>query len=46
MELRKKMFLNDGVYIQNDGFYLWLTAENGIETTDRIGLDATTLNVF
>ena len=34
-----KSYLGDGVYIDYDGHALVLTAENGIEATDRIFLE-------
>ena len=36
---RSKSYLSDGAYVEFDGFYIMLTTENGIETTNRIGLD-------
>ncbi len=36
---RAKSYLSDGAYVEFDGFYIMLTTENGIETTNRIGLD-------
>lgn len=34
-----KRYLGDGVYVEFDGFALWLTTENGIATTNRICLE-------
>lgn len=34
-----KRYLGDGVYVDFDGFQIWLTAENGITATDRIALE-------
>ena len=34
-----KAYLGDGVYVENDGFGVWLTAEDGIKVTDRIYLE-------
>lgn len=34
-----KEYLGDGAYVDFDGFALWLTAENGIDVTDRICLE-------
>jgi len=34
-----KHYLGDGVYVDFDGFALWLTTENGIATTNRICLE-------
>ena len=34
-----KTYLGDGCYVDFDGYSLWLTAENGIEATDRICLE-------
>ena len=34
-----KQYLGDGVYVSFDGYGLWLTTENGIETTNRIYLE-------
>jgi hypothetical protein len=35
----KKRYIGDGVYAEYDGYSIWLTTENGIETTNRICLD-------
>lgn len=34
-----KRYLGDGVYVEFDGFALWLTTENGIVTTNRVCLE-------
>lgn len=34
-----KRYLGDGVYVTCDGYYLWLTTENGISVTNRIALE-------
>ena len=34
-----KVYLGDGAYADFDGYQIWLTAENGIEVTDRIALE-------
>ena len=34
-----KSYIGDGVYVEFDGYYLILTTENGIETTNRIVLE-------
>lgn len=34
-----KQYLGDGVYAEFDGYQVWLTTENGIETTNKIALD-------
>lgn len=34
-----KAYLGDGAYVDFDGYALILTAENGIEATDRIVLE-------
>ena len=35
----EKRYIGDGVYVDFDGYALVLTAENGIEATDRIVLE-------
>ena len=37
--LNKKTYLGDGVYGSFDGFNVWLTTENGIQTTNEICLE-------
>ena len=37
--MARKEYLGDGCYVDFDGFALVLTAENGIEATDRIVLE-------
>lgn len=32
-------YLGDGVYAAFDGYQVWLTTENGIETTNSIALE-------
>lgn len=39
-----RTYLGDGVYANFDGYYLWVTAENGLEVTDKIALDSTVWN--
>ncbi len=34
-----KAYLGDGVYVDNDGYSIVLTAENGIEATNTIYLE-------
>lgn len=34
-----KDYIGDGVYIQDTGYSILLTAENGVEVQDRIELD-------
>ena len=41
-----KRYLGDGVYVNCDGRGIWLTAENGIEATDRIFLEPEVLAAF
>ena len=36
---REKSYLSDGAYVEFDGYYIMLTTENGIETTNRVALD-------
>jgi hypothetical protein len=36
---KQKVYLGDGAYVQWDGFGVVLTAENGIEATDRVVLE-------
>lgn len=36
----KKRYLGDGVYIEDQGYHLVLTTENGIATTNTIFLDS------
>jgi hypothetical protein len=35
----EKRYLGDGAYAAFDGYGVWLTAENGIEATDRVYLE-------
>lgn len=37
--MKEKEYLGDAVYVQNDGFGLILTAENGIRATHTIYLE-------
>lgn len=34
-----KRYLGDGVYVEHDGYHLWLTTSNGICDTNKIALD-------
>lgn len=34
-----KRYLGDGVYVEHDGYQLWLTTSNGICDTNKIALD-------
>jgi hypothetical protein len=38
-EVGRREYLGDGVYVAFDGFGLWLTTENGPETTNRVYLE-------
>ncbi len=35
----EKEYLGDGAYVRFDGFSLWLTTENGYQTTNEICLE-------
>ncbi len=35
----RKEYIGDGVYADYDGYHIILTAENGIEVTNRIALE-------
>ncbi len=37
--MSRKQYLGDGAYVDFDGYALVLTAENGIEATDRVVLE-------
>ena len=37
--MSSKAYLGDGVYVEHDGFGVWLTAEDGRKVTDRIYLE-------
>lgn len=39
-EQPRKTYLGDGVYVSMDEMGIWLTAENGMEATDEIYLEA------
>lgn len=39
MEINKKVYLGDAVYVHCDGFMFWLTTTNGIEQTNEIALE-------
>jgi len=41
-----KEYLGDGVYIENEGYQLKLTTENGIATTNTIYMDESVLVAF
>jgi hypothetical protein len=34
-----KQYLGDGAYAHFDGYQLWVTTENGIETTNEVALE-------
>lgn len=42
----EKRYLGDGLYADYDGFQIVLTAENGIEATDRVCLEPEVLSAF
>lgn len=47
METNKKIYLGDGVYVEDDGYNgVILTTENGIETTNTIYLEREVLDNF
>jgi hypothetical protein len=35
----QKEYLGDGVYVNNDGFQLWLSTEDGLSTTNERALE-------
>ena len=37
--MNSKRYIGDGVYVDFDGFSLWLTTEDGISVTNRICLE-------
>ena len=39
----EKDYLGDGVYINNDGYALIMTTENGVEATNTIYLEPTVI---
>lgn len=41
-----KTYLGDGVYARFDGFAVWLTTENGIDTTNQICLEPAVLSAL
>ena len=41
--MNPKHYLGDGVYIDFDGYYLILTTENGVDTTNTIYLEPAVL---
>lgn len=41
--MKEKVYLGDGVYAWYNGYAIVLTAENGIENTDAIYLEPSTL---
>lgn len=44
--LHTKEYLGDGAYAEFDGYHVVLSTENGIETTNRIGLEPNVLAAF
>lgn len=44
--MAKKIYLGDSVYLQNDGFHLILTTENGIGASNTIALDSDVVRNF
>ena len=42
----RKRYLGDGAYSEFDGHDMLLTAENGIEATDRVCLEPSVLGKF
>lgn len=42
----RKIYLSDGAYAEFNGADIILTAENGIEVTDRVVLDQTALQLL
>jgi hypothetical protein len=44
--MNKKRYLGDGAYVNFDGYNVVLTAENGIEAYETIGLEPQVLDNF
>lgn len=42
----EKVYIGDGAYVRFDGFYIWLTTENGITTTNEVALEPDVLRSF
>ena len=43
---RRKEYLGDGAYADFDGYAVWPTTENGIETTNKVCLEPSVLRAF
>lgn len=41
-----KTYLGDGVYANFDGYYLWITTEDGRDVTNSIALEASVWNAL
>jgi len=39
-------YLGDGLYVEFDGYHVWLITSNGIQDIDRVALDPTVLRNF
>lgn len=37
--MKDKRYLGDAMYVQHDGFHVWLTTEDGVSVTNRIALE-------
>jgi hypothetical protein len=46
MATLEQEYLGDGAYVHHDGFSIWLTTSNGIETTNEICLEPEVLAAF
>ena len=46
MSEENKEYLGDGVYAAFDGYQVWVTVEDGINTTERIALDIATFEAL
>lgn len=44
--IKGKVYLGDGLYARDDGYHIWLTAENGISVQHEVALDPDVLRVF
>jgi len=42
----KREYLGDGLYVEYDGYHIWLAASNGIEDTNRVALEPRVLDLF
>lgn len=44
--MKTKIYLGDGLYARDDGFQIWLTAEDGISIQNEVALEPAVLQSF